>query len=475
MRRPNILFVFADQHRYRALGSSGNPVVRTPNLDRLAAGGVVFEGAFSCYPLCSPYRGQLLTGTYCHRNLVVCNEYALRRGQETLAHVLGKAGYRTGFIGKWHLGYGPYPEEKRHGFDYLAAYNAGGGFFKNRYHENERGPVPFGCWSPEGETSLAIRFMEKHKAEASGSPFALMVGWAPPHWPYDQYPREFDTYDPTEVAVPDNVPEQMGDFARKELVQYYGCIAALDAQMGRLLESLEETGLAEDTVVVYTSDHGDHLSSHGYGKPWDWWLPTFMRASKATPYEESVHVPFLMRFPGRIPAGRRTGALLGTVDIMPTLLGLCGIEPPEGVQGNDLSFAAKGEEGTLPDSVYLQNMGVGWPNRKRFTGFWRGVRTDRWVYARWLDNEFGPWLFDRQNDPGEMNNLAGIEEHQERPGPSGADVERTLEARLGRWIEETGDPFETGERDPVKNMLVLGQEFANQERWENAELDRRYF
>ena len=99
MKRPNILLVFADQHRFRALGSSGNPVVRTPNLDRLAAEGVVFEGAFSCYALCSPYRGQLLSGTYCHRNLVVCNEYALRPGQQTLAHVLGKAGYRTGFIG----------------------------------------------------------------------------------------------------------------------------------------------------------------------------------------------------------------------------------------------------------------------------------------------------------------------------------------------------------------------------------------
>ena len=235
MTRPNILFVFSDQHRYGALGSSGNAMVRTPNLDRLAAEGATFDQAFSCYPLCSPYRAQMLTGTYCHRNLVVCNEYALKGGQPTLAHVLGRAGYRTGFVGKWHLGYGPYPQEQRHGFDYLAGYNCGHGFYKKSYHENERGPIPLDCWAPEGETSLAIRFMREHQADGGSRPFALLVGWAPPHWPYEEFPREFDTYDPAQVEPPPNVPEQMRGFARMELAQYYGCISALDAQMGRLL------------------------------------------------------------------------------------------------------------------------------------------------------------------------------------------------------------------------------------------------
>jgi len=461
MARPNILFVFSDQHRYGALGSSGNRVVRTPNLDRLASEGAVFDQACSCYPLCSPYRGQLLTGAYCHQNLVVCNEYALKGGQETIAGTLSRAGYRTGFIGKWHLGDGPYPEEKRHGFDYLGAYNTGGfGFYKTEYWENERGPMPFGCWSPEGETNLAIRFLERHKEDAPGGPFALMLGWAPPHWPYAQFPQEFNTYDPSGIEPRGNVPEQMRDFAPKELALYYGCIAALDFQLGRLLEALERLGLADDTVVCYTSDHGDHLSSHGYGRPWDHWLPPQMRASKATPYEESVHVPFLMRFPGVVPAGHRTDALLGSVDIMPTLLGLCGLEIPGTVQGADVSRAARGEDGPLPDSIYLQNMGVGWPNRREFTGFWRGVRTKRWTYARWLNGRFGPWLFDRQADPEEMKNLAGLSEH--------APAQRELEARLQRWIAETGDPFETGERDPVKGMLMLGQEFAG-DRWQDQE------
>ncbi|KPK84102.1 MAG: hypothetical protein AMJ81_06485 [Phycisphaerae bacterium SM23_33] len=458
MKPPNILFVFSDQHRYSALGSSGSGVVQTPNLDRLAAEGTAFDQAFSCYPLCSPYRAQLLTGTYCHRNLVVCNEYALKGGQPTLAEVLGQAGYHTGFIGKWHLGHGPYPEPRRHGFDYLAAYNCGHGFYKTTYHENERGPIPFDCWAPEGETSLAIEFMTRHQAGGGNSPFALMVGWAPPHWPYDQFPQEFNTYDPAGIEPPGNVPEQMRDFARGELAQYYGCVSALDAQMGRLLEALERLGLAEDTIVCYSSDHGDHLSSHGYGKPGDTWLPPHMRASKATPYEESIHVPFLIRWPGEIPAGIRCGAL---VDVMPTLLGLCGLESPGSVQGADLSHAARCRPGPLPDSVYLQNMGVGWPNRREFTGFWRGLRTERWLYARWLNDRLAPWLFDSQEDPAEMRNLAGKPEH--------AQTQQQLEARLQRWIEQTEDPFETGQRDDVKGMLVLGQEFASQ-RWKHLKV-----
>jgi len=456
MAKPNILFVFADQWRYSALGSSGNPDVRTPSLDRLAEQGVVFDGAFSGYALCSPYRGALLTGRYAHLIGVVDNEYKLRNDEVTIAHVLGREGYRTGFIGKWHLGYGPYPAAKRHGFDYLAAYNCGYGFYRTEYHENERGPIPFGCWAPEAETGLAIRFMEEQAKQRDGSPFLLMVAWAPPHWPYHEYPQEFNTYRPEDITVPENVPAQMKEFAARELAHYYGNIAALDRQMGRLLDALDRSGLAEDTIVVFTSDHGDHLSSHGFGKPMDKWLPPYMRASKATPYDEAIHVPFIIRFPGRAPAGSRTGILLNTVDIVPTLLSLCGIETPETIQGADLSHAVVGKEGLTPDSVYLQQMGEGWPFRGEWVGFWRGVRTEGWVYARWKDDTLGPWLFDRENDPGEMRNLVDDPEY--------ADVQADLEARLKRWIEETRDPFETGERDPRTGMLLLGEEY-NDEKW----------
>lgn len=459
MSSPNILLVFADQLRHRALGSSGNGIVRTPNLDRLAEEGAVFGRAFSSCPICSPFRGQLLTGRFAHANGVVDNEYELRRDEVTLAQALAGAGYRTGFIGKWHLGYGPYPEEKRYGFGYLAAYNCQHAYYDVACYENEDGPTKLKCWAPEGETSLAIRFMEEHQRRGGGSPFALVMGWGPPHWPYDQYPSEFDVYDPAEVDIPPNVPVQMEAFARKEIADYYGNVSALDAQMGRLMAALERLGIADNTIVCFTSDHGDHLSSHGYGKPFDRWMHHSMRASKATPYEESIHIPFLLRYPTRVRGGQRTETLLSSVDMMPTLLGLCGVEMPKGVQGHDLSHAVTGQDGTQPDSVYLQILGEGWPHRGKWVGFWRGVRTDRWLYARWHDNEYGPLLFDIENDAYEMTNLAGK--------PECRDVETKLEARLKEWMEATDDPFDTGARDPETGMLLLGQRFIH-EKWERA-------
>ena len=123
MIEPNIIFVFSDQQRYSALGSSGNSLIRTPNIDRLAAEGILFRQAFSSCPICSPYRGQALTGRYSHKNGVIDNEYSLFEDQTTLAQALGNAGHRTAYIGKWHLGYGPYGEEKRYGFDYMAAHD----------------------------------------------------------------------------------------------------------------------------------------------------------------------------------------------------------------------------------------------------------------------------------------------------------------------------------------------------------------
>jgi arylsulfatase A-like enzyme len=241
----------------------------------------------------------------------------------------------------------------------------------------------------------------------------------------------------------------MAEFARREIAQYYGNVSALDAQMGRLLGALDTLGIADDTIVCFSSDHGDHLSSHGYGKPMDKWLHPTMRASKSTPYEESVHIPFLLRYPRVVRGGRRTRALFGSVDVMPTLLTLCGVTIPDGVQGHNLAHVVTGAaDGTLPDSVYLMNMGTGWPDRPRWVGCWRGVRTARWVYARWHNpDDHEPVLFDRRIDPYELNNLAGK--------PKFADVQRQMEARLKKWMADTGDPFETGRRAPGKGMLDL--------------------
>ena len=169
------------------------------------------------------------------------------------------------------------------------------------------------------------------------------------------------------MDLPGNVPPQMADFARREMADYYGCCTGLDAQMGRLLAALDEMGVADDTIVCYTSDHGVHLSSHGYGKPSDNWMHHSMRASKATPYEESCHVPFIVRWPGVTPAGSRSDAFLGAIDIVPSLLGACGLEIPTCMQGRDLSPVWRG--GAAPadpehapggsESAYMINMAKG--------------------------------------------------------------------------------------------------------------------
>ena len=471
MKKPNIVFVFADQLRYDALGSSGNSLVKTHNFDRLAAEGVVFDQCFSNCPVCSPYRGLLFSGKYPHVNGVVDNEYALRDDENTLPRVLSRAGYRTGFVGKLHLGYGPYTEEKRLGFDYMAAYNCGHDYYNLSYFENDGPETPFNKWAPEGETDLALGFIERHLEKTPEQPFALFLAWGPPHWPYNKFPKEFDKYSPDDVELSPNVPRPMESFAREEMAKYLGNVTALDHYMGVILAKLAELGLEEDTIVCFSSDHGDHLSSHGHGKPFDKLPDYFKRSSKMTPYEESIHVPLLVRYPRSVPAGRRTRTLAGAIDCMPTLLSLCGLETPAGVQGADLSPAARGEKCEGPDSVYLQIFGDAWPHRSRkfwredggagrignrLVGYWRAVRTAKWLYARWHRDQYGPWLFDIKNDPAELTNLAA--------DPAHAATRKELEARLARWMAETGDPFEAGPRDPETDMLQIGQKFTH-DKW----------
>jgi arylsulfatase A-like enzyme len=223
------------------------------------------------------------------------------------------------------------------------------------------------------------------------------------------------------------------------------------------MEALDRLNIAENTILCFSSDHGDHLSSHGYGKPMDRWMHPSRRASKSTPYDEAIHIPFLLRYPRVVKPGRRTQVMFSSVDVMPTLLALCGVKIPDGVQGRNLAHVVTEKDGDQPpDSVYLMNMGLGWPNREKWVGCWRGVRTERWVYARWHDpDEHKPVLFDRQNDPYELKNLA--------ENPKFAEVRSQMEARLKEWMTRTDDPFETGARDRSTGMLAM--DFKLQARW----------
>jgi len=392
--RPNILYVFADQMRFSAMGCMGNTCVRTPHLDRLARQGLPFENAFSCAPICTPYRAQLMTGRYAQTTGIWRNDLKLPREEVSLADVLKAQGYATGYIGKWHLNGGRkrppgtpekagfVPPEDRQGWDYWAGLECSHNYFTTKYYGDTVDPIPVRGYEPDVQTDLAIEFIRQNKRR----PFCLMLSFGPPHNPYKP-PGKHDTYRPADVPLRANVPREMEVVARETIAQYYGLVTSLDENVGRLMKSLDDLQIGERTVVCFTSDHGDMLYSHG-------------QRLKQKPWEESIHVPFIMRYPERVRPGRKSDVLLASVDIMPTLLGLARAPIPANVDGVDLSPFLLGESNEEPEAVFLSNDPLG---RNSPWTQWRGLRTKEWKYVLGAE---GDWLlYNLRQDPYEMNNL----------------------------------------------------------------------
>lgn len=411
-RTPNLVFVFADQMRAQACGFMGNQQVRTPNMDRMAERGVVFENAVSSCPVCTPYRASLLTGRYPLACNTAMNDVRLPADELSIAEVLADAGHATGYIGKWHLdgqyrgGFIP-PGPRRQGFDFWAANECTHHYMNTFYYRDAPEPMYLDGYSADGFTDIARDFISNHADE----PFALFLSWAPPHNPYKEMPEGYDIYDPDDIELRPNT----GEDAREDIAGYYGHITALDRNLGRLVDHLEQLQLADDTIIVFTSDHGDMLGAHGLGR-------------KQKPWDEAIMVPWVMQWPGALPAGIRTDTLLNAPDVMPTLLSLMGMDIPETVQGQDLSHAARNAGGPERDSTYIANP-------MPFTGDqhdgepWRGLRTKTHTY---VEDEDGPWLlFDNETDPYQQTNLI------DDPGTS--ELRRHLRAQLVDWMEEIGD------------------------------------
>ena len=420
MDRPNLLFVFADQMRGQDMGCAGNPDVRTPHMDRLAREGMMFEEAVANVPVCTPCRGTMLTGLYPLSHRAVANDLPLSTDAPGLGTLTRAAGYRTGYVGKWHLDGVPRlrftpPGPRRHGFDFWAVCNCSHRYFQAQYFRDTPEPVRIEGYEPVAQTDLAIAFLEQEDPR----PFCLTLSWGPPHNPYRQAPDEYlALYDPAAVTLRPNVPPDCdSDRAAGELAGYYAHITALDAQLGRLLDVLDRTGQAANTIVVFTSDHGDMLWSHG-------------RTRKQQPFEESVRVPFLIRRPGCIVEGVRSHALLSAVDFAPTLLSLMGIGTDSGMEGDDLSAVVRGEAQSGPDAVLLMDLVTVDEGRRSGLREWRGLRTATHTYARFADGE--PWvLFDNVADPLQRHNLVD--------DPASRALRADLEAELGRRLHRLTD------------------------------------
>lgn len=471
--KPNVVFVFSDQHRAHALGCAGNDDVITPQFDRLASEGTRYANACANYPVCSPSRGSLLTGQYPTTHGVVTNDIQLPTDVPSIAEAFGDAGYRTGYIGKWHLDGVPRdrftpPGSRRQGFDdYWAVLNCTHDYTDASYYLNDDSePVAVDGYEPIHQTDLAVEFIEND----DDRPFCLFLSWGPPHDPYRMVPGEYrELYDSETLSVRPNVepimpshPDDPGrsytqappirEFAnegdvydepvpyeyetvQEGLVDYYAQITALDDQFGRLVRAIEAAGLREETVLAYSSDHGDCFWSQGCNQ-------------KGNPFEESINVPLIVRWPGAIPEGRVSQAPLSVVDIAPTLLGLAGVSVPTEMEGTDCSTAMTGGDGETPAAALLMSVGQGW----------RGLRTELYTYARVTEAfmaEHAPpqrpaWLlFDNREDPYQLRNRVY--------DPDYRSLVEALDDRLLNRLEEIGDPFHPTAVDYVDELGIREQ------------------
>jgi arylsulfatase A-like enzyme len=431
-----------DDLGYGDVGAYGQKKIRTPNIDRLAAEGMLFRHTYANVPVCCPARSILMTGTYPHVNGMIANDLRLREEQTTIAEIFAKSGYRTGFIGKWHLdggqrdpGFVP-PGPRRQGFQFWAAYECHHRHFTPVYFRDTPEPILVPKFEPEASCDFAVEFL---KTQPKDQPFFLTVQMGPPHDPYGAPQEYMDLYDPAKLTMPRNwIPgSEQGDGplipaklrrpdlparpfvasgGKLEVAAYYAAITALDDQVGRLLTTLAETGQDENTIILFTSDHGDMLGSHAMRR-------------KRKPHEESAGVPGIIRWPARVPKGKSVETLFSHIDMPPTLLALCGIEVPENMQGADLSRVALGETTDGPDAVLMQIFVPYQPDD--IAKPWRGIRTPRYTYARYAD---APWvLFDNEADPWQLNNLAGEAAH--------TALERQLDQQLAALMKAKGDSW----------------------------------
>lgn len=437
-QHPNVVFVIADQWRACATGYAGNPDVKTPHLDALAAEAVNFENAVSCCPVCGPARASLLTGQYPLAHGIFANDIPMNPGCPSLAAAFNAAGYHTGWIGKWHVdGHGRttyIPPDRRKGFQYFKALECTHDYHHSAYYDNDDPAMKYwDGYDAAAQTRDAIDFIHANRR----TPFLLFLSWGPPHEPYFTAPGEYRRlYHPETLTIRSNVPppDRRVPLARTEekapreedspaclAAGYYAHCTALDHEIGRLRAAIRDAGIEGDTLFIFTSDHGDMLGSQGL------W-------SKQQPYDESIRVPFLVKLPLQSGA-LKCGSPVSSPDILPTLCDLCGVGIPEGVQGRSFAAAARGRQPSGDDATLIANYHAfgQWPPW-RGGKEWRGIRTTRHTYARDLD---GPWLlFDNETDPYQMDNLANH--------PGHAALQRGLDDRLREKLRQTNDHFEPG-------------------------------
>lgn len=423
--RPNVLFLICDDLNCD-LSCYGHPQVQSPNIDRLAARGVRFDRAYCQYPLCGPSRASFMAGMYPDQTLIRRNAIYIREhipNVTTLSQMFRGAGYQATRIGKiYHynvpLHIGTSGHDDPYSWDFT--FNPRG---RDRWKEERifsLVPGQYGgtlSWLADDGTddeqtdgiaaALAVEQIRKHAAEET--PFYLAVGLYRPHTPFVAPKKYFDMYPLESIRVPtvpdgylETIPQPAAqsirrkkdqidladDLARQAIQAYYASITFADAQLGKILDALEQTGLHRNTIVLFTSDHGYHMGEHGH---WQ----------KTTLFENAARVPLIIAGPGVTAAGQASESPAEMVDFYPTLAALCGLQPPASVSGVSLVPALQDASATPRTSALTQYAG----------GY--SIRTARYRYTEWGDDgSQGNELYDHASDPGEMTNLAGRRESQ---------------------------------------------------------------
>ncbi len=421
-KQPNVIVFLTDQQRWDTSGLHGNPLELTPNFDRMAQRGTHVAQSFTCQPVCAPARSSLQTGMYATQTGVYRNGFALAPEAITLAQQFNAAGYRSGYIGKWHLADTPDPvqQAQRGGYqDWLAAnlLEFESEPYNTNLYDNDNARVHLPGYRVDAITDAAIRYVDAHQDQ----PFFLFISQLEPHHqnhlddfvaPTGYRERYAGRWTPPDIAA-------LGGSGQQHLGGYFGAVKRLDEAFGRLLDALKSLGLDDKTIVLFTSDHGCHFKTRN-------------SEYKRSCHEASIRVPTAFQGPG-FDGGGRLRQLVSLIDLPPTLLDAAGLPIPPTMQGQSILPLLRGGDADWPEEVFVQisESQVG-----------RAIRTRRWKYSvaapdadAWNDQGAAHYveqfLYDLEADPHELTNLIGIRTY--------AEVAADLRARLIRRMVEAGE------------------------------------
>ncbi len=446
--KPNIVYILTDQWRAQALGYAGDPNVKTPRLDEFAKESVNFKNAVSVAPVCTPHRAALMTGRFPTTTGMILNDLYLPSEELCMAEIFKAQGYNTAHIGgKWHLdGHGRLNNvepERRQGFDFWMGNECSHSYNNELYYENDDPQVKyFKGYSPYAIANAANDYMASN-AE-SDKPFLLFISIGTPHFPHHSAPKAFkEMYPKEDLILAPNVPKNKEKKTREELQGYYGHCTATDKAIGNILDKMKELELMENTIFVFTSDHGEMMGSHDR-RPF----------RKQIGWDESIKVPFLISYPS---IGKNKGAVvnapINTPDILPSLLGLAKLNIPETIEGEDISELIKNPDPNADRTALVMGVAPFGGNAK--DAVYRLIRTKQYTYER--TSEGASKLFDNIKDPYQMENLVG--------NPEYSDLQQTLDTKLNKKLETIGDDFKPRDYYIKKWNYVLDEKKKCIDHW----------